>query len=287
MKKYAMVIDSTFYLTKEEIEKNNIGVASLNIVDATKSYRELDIDNNLVFDLQDKGASLTTSQPSPGEFLEIYQNKLDEGYEKIFCLTLSGGLSGTYQSALLAKNMLDDPDKVNLYDTNLAAYGSEMVALELIDMINDNLQEEEINEKLNHIITTSGELFTVQNLFSLAKGGRLSTAQAAIGTVLKIKPIIKMINGKLELVNKERTAKKVQKYIIDNIIKESEGYDKYTFRIIDKNSSEAALSLKKEIEIQFPNSKITVNNYLGPVFTIHVGKKGYGISWFAEKETKK
>ncbi len=282
MKKFAIVIDSTFYLSKEQIEDNNISLVSLNIVDATISYREVDIDNNFIFTLQDKGGRLTTSQPAPGEFLEIFEKKLSEGYEKIFCLTLSSGLSGTYQSALLAKNMLDDPSKVYLYDTVLAAFGSEMIAVELIEMIKDNIDEKAINERMQNIISTSGEMFTVENLFSLSKGGRLSTAQAAIGTVLRIKPIIKMIDGKLDLIKKERTTRKVNNYFIENIIEDSKGFEKYTFRIMNKNSPDTALDLKQAIETQFPNSKITVTDYLGPVFTIHIGKKGYGISWFVE-----
>jgi len=283
MKKYAMVMDSTIYLTKEVIESNEISVASLNIVDSTTSYREVEIDNNFVFNLLDKGANLTTSQPSPGEFLEIFEEKINAGYEKVFCLTLSAGLSGTYQSALIAQNMLDDPKKVYVYHSNLAAYGSEMIALELIDMISNNLDEVEIDTRLKNIIGTSGQIFTVENLFSLAKGGRLSTTQAAIGTVLKIKPIIKMIKGKLELVKKERTTKKVHKFIFENIIEESKDYTKYTFRITNTNSPEGALALQNEIESLFPDAKITVSAYLGPVFSIHVGKKGYGISWFLEK----
>ncbi len=282
MKKYAIVTDSTVYLTKEQIEDNNISIASLNVVESTISHREVDIDNDFIFAKQAKGAKFTTSQPAPGEFLEIFEKRLEEGYEKVFVILLSSQISGTYQSAELARNMLDDPSKVYLYDTLLAAYGSAMIAVELIDMINSDKDELEIDKRLKAIISSSKQMFTVENLFSLARGGRLSTASAAIGTVLRVKPIIEVVKGKLELVHKERTYAKVHKYML-NLIRESSVKAKsITFRVCSTHSLESATNLKVLLETEFPKAKITFIDYLGPVFSIHVGYKGYGLSWFTE-----
>lgn len=282
MKKHAIVIDSTVYLLKEQIEDNNISVVPLNVVEGTTSHREVDVDNDFIFAKQAKGAKFTTSQPAPGEFLEVYEKKIAEGYDKIFCVLLSSQISGTYQSADLARNMLDDPSKVYLFDTKLAAYGAEMIALELIDMVNNKADETEIIERIDGIISTSKQMFTVEHLFSLARGGRLSTASAAIGTVLRVKPIIKIIKGKLELIHKERTYAKVHNFFLRHIKQESLEYKKITFRICNTHSLENSMKLKELIETTFPNSKLTFTSYLGPVFSIHVGYKGYGISWFRE-----
>lgn len=282
MKKYAIVTDSTVYLTKEQVEENNISIASLNVVESTVSHREVDVDNEFIFDKQAKGAKFTTSQPAPGEFLEIFEKRLAEGYEKVFVVLLSSSISGTYQSAELARNMLDDPSKVYLFDTLLAAYGAAMIAVELIDMINDNKDEAVIIERLDRILKTSKQFFTVEHLFSLARGGRLSVASAAIGTVLRIKPIIQVVNGKLELVHKERTYAKVHKYMLKQILEDSKEYKNLTFRVCSTHSLESATNLKNLLKENFPNSKITFIDYLGPVFSIHVGYKGYGLSWFAE-----
>ncbi|MCK5761712.1 MAG: DegV family protein [Candidatus Izimaplasma sp.] len=282
MKKYAIVIDSTVYLTKEQIEDNKISVASLNVVESTVSHREVDVDNEFIFAKQAKGTRFTTSQPAPGEFLDIFEKRLDEGYEKVFVIILSSKISGTYQSAELARNMLDDPSNVYIYDTKLAAYGAAMIAIELIDMINDNKNEKEIDERLKKIISTSIQMFTVEHLFSLARGGRLSMTSAAIGTVLRVKPIIRIVAGKLELVHRERTYAKVHKYVVNTIKKESGNYRNLTFRICGTHSLESSTALKEVIEMNFPNSKITFTDYLGPVFSIHIGYKGYGLSWFGE-----
>ncbi len=282
MRKFAIIIDSTVYLTKKQIEENELSVVSLNVVEGDISKREVEVDNDYIFNRQAAGASFTTSQPSPGEFLENYEELISKGYEKIFVVCLSKNISGTFQSANLAKNMLDDSDKVYIFDTMLAAYGTEMIAEQVIKMVNGEFNSEEIISKIDKVIETSGQMFTVENLFSLVKGGRISGASAAIGTVLRIKPIIKIVNGKLEVVNKQRTYKKVHNYMVENIINDSKGYEKITFRVTSHNSLESAKDLLAVIKEKFPKSEIVFTDYLGPVFSIHVGKKGYGLSWFAE-----
>ena len=214
-KKHRILIDSTVYLSKDIIAENEIEVVSLNVTDGTKTYPEVTVDNNFIWQKQDEGVNWKTSQPAPGDFLKTYQKLLDEGAEYIFCVLLSKEISGTYQSALLAKNMLEEPEKVILFDTQLCAYATEMIAMELIDMVNKDLPKDSIIERIEKIISTSKQMFTVENLFSLTKGGRLSVAKAAIGTVLRIKPVIEVRSGKPELVKSERTLRKIFDYFVN------------------------------------------------------------------------
>ncbi len=279
---YKLLIDSTVYLPQEVIKEKGITVVSLNVTDGLETYPEISINNQFIWKRQDEGAQWKTSQPAPGDFLQKYQALLDEGAEMIFCVLLSKNISGTYQSALLAKNMLDDPDKVHLFDTHLCAYGTEMIAVEVIKMMDEGKTKEEVVERITNIIATSHQMFTVENLFSLVKGGRLSVAKAAIGTVLRIKPVIEVINGKLELVKSERTYKKIHQYFVDSIRKSLEGKSKVTFYITSQNSLDSTTEVKDLLLSEFPGSDFTFTEYLGPVFSIHVGKKGYGISWFVE-----
>lgn len=283
MGKYKLVFDSTVYLKKEVLEENNVSVASLNVIEGDNSYREVEVEVPFIFSEQDKGKSWTTSQPAPGEFLEIYNEALAEGYEKIFVCGLSKDISGTYQSANLAKNMLDDPQKVYIFDTQLCAYGSEMIALELISAIKQGLEFDEVVTKIDNLIKNSYQMFTVENLFSLVKGGRISTAKAAIGTVLRVKPVIKVIDGQLKLIHNERTYKKLHKYILDTVSETTEaGYKRLHVYITNQFSPDSGEAMKKDVLARFPDAEITFTDYLGPVFSIHVGRKGYGISWCFE-----
>lgn len=277
-----IVIDSTVYLSQEMIKENDITVVSLNVTDGTETYPEVSVDNEFIWKKQDEGAQWLTSQPAPGDFLTQFQRLIDDGADMIFCVLLSKNISGTFQSALLAKNMLDDPDKVHLFDTQLCAYGTEMIAVELIDMLNAGKSSYDIIQRITAIIATSHQMFTVENLFSLTKGGRLSVARAAIGTVLRIKPVVEVIEGKLELVKSERTFKKIHQYFVNSIKKSLEGHKTVTFYIISQHSLDNATQVRDLLLREFPGSKVTFTEYLGPVFSIHVGKKGYGISWFVE-----
>lgn len=280
--KYKVVIDSTVYLKEDFIKENNIGVASLNVIEGMNSYREVDTEVAFIFSEQDKGKSWTTSQPAPGEFLNLYEEALEQGYDFIFEIGLSKDISGTYQSAMLAKNMLDHPDKVHVFDTQLCAYGTEMVALELMNLIKQDLDKEEIISRMESMIKNSDQMFTVENLFSLTKGGRLSVARAAIGTVLRVKPIIRVIDGKLKLAHSERTYKKVHQYMIDAMKESTQGYKRLVVYITNQFSPDSGEQIKSDILAAFPDAQITYTDYLGPVFSIHVGRKGYGISWTHE-----
>jgi len=282
MGKFKIVIDSTVYLSESIVKANNISVASLNVIEGDNSYRENEVSVQFIFDEQAKGKSWTTSQPAPGEYLEIYQNAFKEGYEKVFVCGLSKDISGTYQSSNLAKNMLDDPSLVNIFDTQLCAFGTEMIVLKLIDLVDSGVEFNDIVDQINKLIKNSNQMFTVENLFSLVKGGRLSVTKAAIGTVLRVKPVIRVNNGKLQLVNSERTYKKVHKYILDILEETTIGHDKLIVYITSQFSPDSANQLKTDLLERFPNAEITYTEYLGPVFSIHIGKKGYGISWTYE-----
>ena len=282
MAKYGMVIDSTVYLSEKIVKDNNIIVVSLNVVDGIESYKEVEVDNQFIFDKQDSGTHWTTSQPAPGEFLEAFEKLIGEGVEKVFVLGLSRNISGTYQSATLAKKMIENPELIHIFDTQLCAFGTEMIALELIEMLNKDSQEADIIERISNLIKSSGQMFTVQNLFSLVKGGRLSVTKATIGTVLRIKPVVEVINGKLELVKSERTFKKIHNYFLTSIKSSLKEGTKPTFYVTSQNSFENATMIKDLLLSEFPGCKLTFTEYLGPVFSIHIGKKGYGISWFSE-----
>ncbi len=281
MDKYALVIDSTVYLSEEEIKKYNLRRVSLNIIDGEETFKELDVDSDFVYSRLDKGHILTTSQPSPGEFLSTYEELFKEGYEKIFVVCLSDKISGTYQSATMAKNMMDNPDDIYVFNSGLAAFGNEMISLKLIEMIKTNKDSEEIIETVNKHIDSSNLIFTLESLTSLLRSGRLTRAKAAIGTVLRIKPLIQMIDGKLDLFKSARTHKKVIAEIIERMKETTKGYKNICARILGHNT-EHALILKNEIEKHFNNIKITYTENLGPIFCLHLGKKGYGVSWCAQ-----
>ena len=280
--KFRIVVDSCVYFSEEIFKKNKIKRASLNVIDKDESHKELEIENDFIFNKLENGHILTTSQPSPGEFLEIYKDLIKEGTDKIFVITLSQPISGTYQSAFLARNMLDEPNKVHVFESIMAAFGNEMLILEIIKMIENNNTESEIINRITKLNNSANLIFTLGSLEHLSRSGRLSKTKAMIGTVLRLKPIIKMVEGKLDLFKSERTHKKVIATILEQITETAGNAKTIYLRVLSQDSIEKAKLLKAEIEKSFKNVHISFSNYLGPVFSLHLGKVGYGVSWCFE-----
>lgn len=282
MEKYGIIVDSTTYLTEEQFKELGIRRVSLNVIVAEETYKELEIDNDFVFE-QMKHHRLTTSQPSPGEFYELYTEML-KIYETVFVLPISQNLSGTFQSAKLAHSMLDDEDldNVHIFDSMNAAYGNELLVLELADMVKQALEKKAIVKRMNTLIANSRLIFTIENLTNLMRSGRLSKAKALIGTVMRVKPLIQLDEGKLDLFTSTRTHKKALAEIIGMMKETTKDFDRILVRIQNQHSDEQTSVLVDAVKEHFPKAEISLNTYIGPVFSIHIGKQGYGIAWSGE-----
>ncbi len=284
MSKIGIIIDSTVYLSATQVKDNDIAVVSLNVIDGETTYKETDITSEFAYKRQDENARLTTSQPSPQEFLDTYEAMFKKGYEKLVVVCLSKNISGTYQSAILAVKMVERSNDIHVFDTLQAAYGNEMIALELLKLREQDMTFEALVKETNLMISKSGLFFTVENLHSLQKGGRLSKVQAFIGTALRVKPIIRMEDGNLNLWHKERTYTKVIEKMIATLQEEGAGKGRLHARIINIKSTESIELLRSAIQENFPDVLLTEQDYIGPVFAVHVGKRGFGVSWFFEEK---
>lgn len=280
MKNAGFVIDSTVYIEDEYVKKYDCEVVQLNVIEGDKTYKEFDITPEETYAKQDAGAGLTTSQPSPTEFADAYKRTFDKGYDFIYVFTLSKSLSGTYQSAMIAKNEDPRKDDIHVFDTDNAAYGNAMLFLEAMKVREQADTEEEFVKGVEEIIEGADLLFNVENLFSLQKGGRLSRAQALLGTAIRIKPMIVMEDGKLALGEKTRTFAKLTEKMIERIKKNEQPKKTLVARLIDVNSKEAYEMMKAKLLEVFPKIEITETVFLGPVFRVHVGKKGFGVAWY-------
>ncbi len=281
MEKTGLIIDSTVYLPENVIKERNIAVVPLNVIEGENVYKETDITPQFVYDELDAGRKLSTSQPSPEQFREAYARMFEKGYEKLVVITISNGLSGTYQSALLAKELIDRASDVHVFDTQNAGFGNELLALEFLRFLDEAESLQEAIRRTEEVIRKTQLFFTVENLFSLQKGGRLSKRSALLGTVLRIRPIIRLVDGELVLVHKERTTKRLQRYILKMIKDDAQDAEEVRVRMVHRRSPDMVESLKSMIEETFRKVEVTITDYIGPVFAIHIGKKGFGVVWYA------
>ena len=284
MEKIGLVLDSTCYMDQETLDLPHVKVVSLHVMEGENSYKETDLTPEFVISEIDKGHKVTSAQPSPEAFKNAFEAFFEEGYDKVAAIVISRGLSGTYQAAELGRSLLESHgDDVHVFDTLNAGFGNELIAEKALELIDEGVAFQTLVERIDGIASKCGLLFTVDNLFHLQRGGRLSRTSAFIGTVLRINPIIRLNpQGELKPVHKERTVKRLIRYVVKTIKSTVDENAKLNIRIVHQRSEEEISRLQDALKESFDDPVIKVNGYIGPVFAIHIGKKGYGIAWYPE-----
>lgn len=282
MEKIGLVIDSTT-LTRKDLEGYKfIKVAQLKVQVNDDSFLESDLSKEEIQGYIESGKKLLTSQPAPTDFLDLYREFYDAGYTGVIVITLSHKLSGTYQSALLAKSMIDFKLEVNVHSPETASFGVALGVKKIAEMIEDGKSFSDIEKRYYTLFKEPAVAFTLGDLMNLFHGGRLNRVQAFIGKILRIKPVIEMVEGKLELVKKERTNNACLKNFLEKIDYYVNNYQNVYLDIIDINMPEWAQKLLDAVNEKYKNIEVHMTDYLSPVFYSHLGNKGFGIAVLAE-----
>ena len=219
---------------------------------------------------------LSTAQAATGEFIKALEELKAEGYQEIIVITISSKLSGTYQNAVLAKEMVDDV-KIYVVDSLSVSYGQMILVKETIKLIKAGKSGKEIEEVL---LKTRENIFVyvlVDTLKFLVKNGRLSAASGALGSLLRIKPLLHINRiGQLVPFEKIRTSSKARKRLLEIAFKEiDEGVEE--FFLAYTNNKEYVEEFNKDINKQHLNLKIHLCP-LTPVVGAHAcpGTCGFG-----------
>ncbi len=274
-RKVGVVVDSTFRLDDQYVKENNIGVASLKVMIGDAEYVDGAFDPELVVKALHEHIKVKTSQPSPDLFIEAYKKQL-ETYDEVVCLTISKSLSGTFNSANLAQTILDD-ERVIVIDTESAISGSLYLTEKLIEFLNEGKSAREASVYIETLKSQGSVIFTVDNLQTLHDNGRLSRLQAAIGNILKIKPILRFRRGVLEVEQKVRGFSKAAKYLIDEVKNMIDLGKKAIVRIAFVDKSVEAKELELELFQLGDQVDVKITGYISPVVSAHVGLGGLGI----------
>lgn len=282
MEKIGLLIDSTT-LTREDLKQYGfVKVAQLKVQVDEETFNESQLSKEEMLRYIDEGKKFLTSQPSPAEFLDAYKAFFEEGYTHVIAIVLSHKISGTYQSAMIAKSMIDFKLEVDVHSPNSASFGISIGAKKLADAIASGTDYKAVNKYYYKLFDKPLVTFTLGSLSHLFRGGRLNRVQALIGRILRIKPIIEMLDGKLELVKKERTNVACMDYFLAKIDAYSKEYQKVYLDIININMPEWGTKLLEAVKEKYPKLEIHETDYLTPVFYSHLGDKGFGIAILAE-----
>ncbi len=251
MKKIKIVTDSTSDIPKEIAEKHDITVLPLTIHFEEKEFRDwIDIRPSEFYDLMRKSEKLpTTSMVNPSEFSQAYEKLLEE-YDEIISIHLSSHASGTYGSAEIAREMVNE-ERITVIDTYNYTYGYGQFVVEAAAMAEEGKSKEEIIERGEYLKNNLKTLFVVDTLEYLKKGGRLTATKATIGTLLNLKPILTVKEGKIIAIDKARGFKKALKRIAEIIQEEGSDVTNQVLKVGHADNYEHLEIFKKAMEETF------------------------------------
>ncbi|NLL69898.1 MAG: DegV family protein [Epulopiscium sp.] len=259
-----IVADSSCDMTEEMRKELDVEIVPLTLQIGDKIYTDdehLDIQMYLK-DMKEYAEAPKTSCPSPQQFMKAY-----EGKESVFVVTLSSALSGTYNSAVLAKNMfLEEVGEkfIHVFNSFSACVGETLISFKISDLAKKNINEWEIVEKVTKYIEEMKTFFLLESLENLSKAGRLHPVIAKIANVLSIKPIMGSTDdGHIRLVHKARGYKRAFQKFIDTIGEEGTNLEEKVLGIAHCNCLNRALDFKKEVQKRYNFKEIIIVEMAG------------------------
>jgi DegV family protein with EDD domain len=287
--KIKLMADSTCDLSLEVIEKYDISIVPLIVAIDGKEYRDrLDINTDEFYNkLETFNNHPTTSQPSPNAYIESVKKAEEQGYDEVLCICMSSGTSGSYQSAIIAKEMLHTANpnakiRFEVIDSVSMSHGSGWLILKCAMLRDEGYTIEQLIEYCDSIKYRIKHFLSVDDLSNLIRSGRISASSAIIGKVLSIKPIMSMKNTKGVVVAKKRGHKQVLNYYVEEFNKRVD-YEQTNFIILGYTSDiHKAENLKNLIlkETEFKGTIYIMQ--MGVAVGTHVGLGGLSM-FFAEK----
>ena len=276
--KIAWVTDSTATLSPEFIKKHNIFVVPLFVIFGETAYKEnVEISSEAFYKKLASAKELPkTSQPSPGEMLELF-NDIKEKYEHVIAIHATSALTGAYNGAKMA-----------VEETGVHAFvlDSQIGSFPLGKMVERAVLLEQKGKSFEEIVSeikalpSKGRLFiTPGSLEQLHKGGRVTGTQAVFATLLNMKVVMKFHEGRAILSDKVRSHKRAVAKMVDYLEEEKNHVKEVT--VIHADNLKEATQWKSSLEVQFPNIEFSITEF-SPVPGTHTGRGTVGLAWLGE-----
>ena len=272
MSRVAIVTDSNSGVSQEKAKEMGIFVLPMPFLINDKEYLDgVTLFHKDFYDYLEQDAEVSTSQPSPESVMKLWDDVLKE-YDEIIHIPMSSGLSGSCQTAyMLAQD----------YDGKVQVVNNQRISITMIHALEDAMRlvragknAAQIREILESEALQSSIYITVATLKYLKKGGRITPAAAAIGTMLKLKPVLQIQGDKLDSFAKVRTMSAAKRTMIDAIRNDLESRFagcQMQLSIAHTNNLEAALEFKNELETEFPGYRIDIVDELSLSVSCHIG----------------
>lgn len=280
-RKVAVVMDSTANLSPEILAENDLETIPLNLIWDGKSYRDgIDISTDEFYERLANSSDLpTTSQPSVGDFHELY-TRVAETADSIVCVTLSSGISGTYASAVGAADLMEGYP-IEVIDSRSVSVGHGFITLAAAHAAQAGADLYEVAQAARDLVPKMDVYFAVDTLEYLHRGGRIGGASWLIGSALSIKPVLQIDDGLIDSLTRVRTKKKALKYLADLAEEKYGGKNNVHLAVVDAVSPDEARLLGEELQERL-NPVELVYGELSPVIGTHGGPGTVGFGGYYE-----
>lgn len=260
--KTAVVTDSNSGILQKDGEKLGIYVIPMPFtIDGNDYFEDISLTQQEFYERMGNDEDITTSQPSPEDVMKLWEELLKE-YDEVVHIPMSGGLSGSCETALMLAQDYDG--KVQVVDNHRVSVTQRQSALDALEMVKRGFNAVQIREELERTKDDSVIYITVDTLKYLKKGGRITPAAAALGTLLKLKPVLTILGEKLDAFAKARTMKQAKSVMVSAVLRDLETKlgDKECrethLAIAYSQNEEAALQFREELKEYFPRVDVIV-----------------------------
>lgn len=276
-----IIADSTCYLPQEYINNYKVSIASLNVLINGKSYRETDLANDWFYNEMTKSPTIpTSSQPSIEELYSIVESLVKDG-DDIVGIFLSSDMSGTFSTSNLVKNMILEnyPNaKIVMIDSRSNCMQAGFAILEAAKAASENKSLDEVVSIAKNVIENSKFIFVPETLEYLKKGGRIGGAAALFGSLLQIKPILTVEDGKTTVFTKVRTKKKAIDKIVNTVLEQNSKTPIKGLIVHHINCESEGEELANRLKSTLGLDSIKIQS-IGPIIGLHVGPGSIGVAY--------
>jgi DegV family protein with EDD domain len=273
----AVVTDSTAYLPAGLAARYGIEVVPLYVVLAGRSGREgSDVTSaEVARSLAARGGHVTTSRPTPGDFVAVYRRLLDAGADRLVSVHLSGELSGTWDAARVAASQVGE-HLVTVLDSRSAAMGSGFAVLAAARAAEAGALAEEVAAAARDTAAATRTFFVVDTLEHLRRGGRIGSAAALLGSALAMKPVLHVTDGQVVALEKVRTSARALNRLVQRAA-EVAGDRPVAVAVHHLAAPERAQRLADQLTAQLPALTELFVSELGAAVGAHVGPGAVGV----------
>ena len=275
MKKVAIITDSNSGITRNQAEQLGIFVVPMPFMIEQNQYLEgINLSQEEFYEKLEQDVPISTSQPAISDVTDMWNEILKE-YESIVHMPMSSGLSSSCSTAHMLSEEAEFEGKVYVVNNQRISVTQRQAVLDAIALAKNGMSASEIKEKLEQVKYESSIYIMLDTLKYLKRGGRITAAAAALGTLLKLKPVLQIQGEKLDAYAKARTVRQAKTIMLDAIKKDIEqrfggDYHDMHLAIAHTNNEAEAMNFKQQVQEVFPEAEIYVD-HLSLSVACHIG----------------